>query len=406
MSLPVKILSVLTGLSIAGAQARVWTNDRGVTVSGRLVAAREADVDLKLQDGRVVTVPRTIFSGADQEYIQAWVQSGGTLADADEGGETAPDGSPGMAPAGRMEPNWKAPWPLRTGVTGFLLVKTVQETDELSVYETDHFTIEAPGKLIEAERQAVAHRFESALAALAAMPLNLTVARNPSRKYLVRICLSEAEMNLAPGLRAGRLKFSPTSFTVLLLRNAKGAPLKLTGFDPRFAVTHWVMQALDFEHWLVDGFSAYMSFAPVEKDEIAFGRLPALLASRLPRAVRSGRQALPALADMLARDASHKAAGKDHHLEAAGNGFWADLLWMVYLCHLEGEGKADRLKRYAQTWDAGETAKARSILLDGGTPEEAQEKMAGAWKRYGLKLRFAPPAPPAAEGAEAQPRGL
>lgn len=62
MTVPVKILSVLTGLSLAGSvQARIWTNDRGATVVAVLVAVRDAEVDLKLQDGRIVAVPKNVF---------------------------------------------------------------------------------------------------------------------------------------------------------------------------------------------------------------------------------------------------------------------------------------------------------------------------------------------------------
>ena len=227
MTLPVKILSVLAGLSLAGsARARIWTNDRGATVVAVLVAVRDAEVDLKLQDGRVVAVPKNIFSGADQEYILEWVKAGGTLPDTDVGAENPPvqgDSGRRYVP---LEPNWDAPWPERVVVPGFLLVKTVQETEELSVYETDHFIMESPGKLPEAERMILARRFETILSALAAVPLNLAVARRPSRKYLVRVCFQEEDFNRAPGLRNGHLKFSPTSFTALLLRDKKGKLLK------------------------------------------------------------------------------------------------------------------------------------------------------------------------------------
>ena len=91
MTVPVKILSVLTGLSLAGSvQARIWTNDRGATVVAVLVAVRDAEVDLKLQDGRIVAVPKNVFSGADQAYILEWVKSGGTLPDTDVGAENPP----------------------------------------------------------------------------------------------------------------------------------------------------------------------------------------------------------------------------------------------------------------------------------------------------------------------------
>lgn len=403
MFLPVKILSALVGFSLAGSvHARIWTNDRGATVVGQLVAVREADVDLKLKDGRVVAVPRTIFSGADQTYIQEWVQSGGSLPDTDEGAEqAAADGKEGVQYS-RLVPNWENAWPARAGVTGFLLVKTVQETDDLSIYESDHFLMESVSRLTEAEQQMLTHRFESILAALATLPLNLTLARKPSRKYLIRLCFSEEELDKVPGLRNARIKFSPTSFTALLLRDRKGKAVKMDGVDPRFAVTHWVMQAMDREHWLVDGLSNYMSVAPVEKDEIVLGRMPAKLAGMVPRSIRNGKKALPALADLLARDSSHVVSGHDSRLREQDHLFWAELLWTVYLCHLEGDGSAGRLKRYLQAWEAEDVEKARSILLNGKSAEDVQQDVSDAWKRYGMKLKFAPPSP-ASGKVEASP---
>ena len=393
MTLPVKILSVLAGLSLAGsARARIWTNDRGATVVAVLVA---------VQDGRVVAVPKNIFSGADQEYILEWVKSGGTLPDTDVGAENPPvqgDSGRRYVP---LEPNWDAPWPERVVVPGFLLVKTVQETEELSVYETDHFIMESPGKLPEAERMILARRFETILSALAAVPLNLAVARRPSRKYLVRVCFQEEDFNRAPGLRNGHLKFSPTSFTALLLRDKKGKLLK-PELDPRFAVTHWAAQSMDWDHWLVDGFSAYMAFLPMEKEALVLRKIPERLATRVPRAVRTGREALPALADMLDRDAAHSAAEHGVPTREGKLQYWADLLWMVYWSHLEGNGKAERLRSYLKVRDAEGGGKARAVLLDGKTPEEVQGEMAAAWKKMGLRLRFSQPASAAADGKSAE----
>ncbi len=397
MSVPVKILSVWAGLSLAGSvQARIWTNDRGATVVAVLVAVRDAEVDLKLQDGRVVVVPRKVFSGADQAYILEWAKSGGTLPDTDIGAENPPAQGGAGGSYVPLEPNWDAPWPERCAAPGFLLVKTVQETEDWCVYETDHFMMESPGRLSEAERMALARRFETILSALAAVPVNLAVVRRPSRKYLVRVCFREDEFVRVPGLRRGNLKFSPTSFTVLLLRDKKGKALKLYELDPRFAVTHWAAQSMDLEHWLVDGLSAYMAFLPVEKEALVFRKLPERLSGMLPRAVRAGREPLPALEDLLARDAAHSAE-EGHGLSPKRNAsrYWADLLWAVYWFHLEGEGKAERLRSYLKARDVKGGNRARAALLDGKAPEEAQREMAEAWKKLGVKLKFAPPSPPA-----------
>ena len=69
---------------------------------------------------------------------------------------------------------------------------------------------------------------------------------------------------------------------------------------------------------------------------------------------------------------------------------------------MEGEGKAARLRSYLKAWDAEDARKARGILLDGKSPEEVQQEMAAAWKKLGVKLKFAPPSPPAADKAAAE----
>ena len=98
--------------------------------------------------------------------------------------------------------------------------------------------------------------------------------------------------------------------------------------DPRFAVTHWAAQSMDWDHWLVDGFSAYMAFLPMEKEAPVFRKIPERLAAMVPRAVRTGRETLPALADMLSRDSAHSAA--EHGVSSRGGTlqYWADLLWI------------------------------------------------------------------------------
>lgn len=393
MIVPVKMLAVLAGMCLIGnIQARIWTNDRGVTLVGVLMSVRDTDVDLKLQDGRIVAVPKKIFSGADQSYIQEWVKSGGTLPDTDVGAEnsTVQSGSSGYIP---LAPNWDAPWPSSVESDIFLLIQTVQETDELSVYESDHFIIESPDKLSEKERQTLVLRFESILSALASVPLNLTVARHPSRKYLVRVCFLEEEFEKMPGLRNGNMKFSPTSFTVLLQRDQKGRPQRLSAINPGFAVAHWVAQSMDLDHWLVDGLAMYMSFLPREKETLILRKIPEKLAAKLPRAIRFGKTELPALKDLLARDSVHSLTEHNNsEFEDRSSAEWADLLWAVYWFHLEGEGKATRIRQYLKTREeVGSNSKSLSVLLDGKTVEEVQGEMAQAWLKQGVRLKFAPP---------------
>ncbi len=154
---------------------------------------------------------------------------------------------------------------------------------------------------------------------------------------------------------------------------------------------------MDWDHWLVDGFSAYMAFLPMEKEAPVFRKIPERLAAMVPRAVRTGRETLPALADMLSRDSAHSAV--EHGVSSRGGTlqYWADLLWMVYWSHLEGSGKAERLRSYLRVRDTEGGGKARAVLLDGKTPEDVQREMVAAWKKMGLRLRFSQPASAAAD---------
>ncbi|MFR4416945.1 MAG: hypothetical protein ACLT8E_05930 [Akkermansia sp.] len=337
------------------------------------MAVRDAEVDLKLQDGRVVAVPRNIFSGADQEYILEWAKSGGTLPDTDVGAENPPvqgDSGNRYVP---LEPNWGAPWPERVAGPDFLLVKTVQETEDLSVYETDHFIMESSGNLSEAERMALARRFETILSALASVPLNLAVARRPSRKYLVRVCFREEDFNRAPGLRNGHLKFSPTSFTTLLLRDKKGRLLKPDELDPRFAVTHWAAQSMDWEHWLVDGFFRVHGFSSHGEGGDGIWKLPGRLHDA--PAVRQGPS--PALADLLARipfiPPQAMASFKGGRVPVLGRSVMDGVLVPF------GRGRrAERLRRYLEAWDA-EDVNGRTLFCW----TEGSGRVSGKWPRTG-----------------------
>ncbi len=381
------LLAIVSLFIIGQADARVWTNSKGATVTAKLIAVRATEVDLQLPNGRIVSVERTIFSGEDQNYIQQWEQSGGNMTEPEEVGDIINVGGMSLRQV-NLIPNWDAPWPQKAGFKDLQLIQTVQESDELCVYESDLFIFESPIPLHEEERRQLTKRFEMSLRALAEMPLNLTVARKPSRKYLVRVCFSQKEMAEVHGLQRGRVKFTPTSFTALLLRDKRDQAQNLDELDTRFAVTHWALQTLDLDHWLVDAFSEYMEFLPVEDNQINFTQVPKFMAKSLPKDIKSGKKKLKTLDSILARkdvhlSAMHEESSKDKELQ-----YWTDLLWLVYLCHLEDEGKATRFRAYVKTLSEYNSDLAQKELLKGETTHELQADMVKAWKKLGVQLQF------------------
>lgn len=81
--------------------------------------------------------------------------------------------------------------------------------------------------------------------------------------------------------------------------------------------------------------------------------------------------------------ALHEESTKDKELQ-----YWTDLLWLVYLCHLEDEGKATRFRAYVKTLSEQNSTAARQELLKGTTILEMQSDLVKAWKKFGVKLQF------------------
>jgi hypothetical protein len=361
--------------------ARTWTNDNGITLEGALAGIREGEIDLLLQDGRVVSIPRPVLSGSDEEYVAEWERR---LSD----GEVLPTPDPNEIPqeptaSSQVVPtNWMSPWPRVAGGSTAVAPKLVQQQPDLVVYETPHFRWESPKTLTNEELEYLSGAMESSLSVLAALPMNLRLALDPPAHYVVRIYFDPDEWKALGGEHRERVKVEETHFMIFLKRNAQGKPEELSGVRPLHMVSHWVFQFLGSTYWLNEGMACYLDALPRTKLTLSFKDDLQRVAYTLPRSIRKGSIALPPLQAVMTQQGTPRADEKTRlRYEAAA------VIVSTYFTRLEDHGERRHLRKYLQEVQRG-NANPTEILLDSRTWKQLEGDIAKAWKKYGVIVRF------------------
>lgn len=353
-------------------QARTWTNDSGATVSGTLIGAREKEVDLKMDDGSLVTFPRSILSGEDEQYVANWAMEKGFEA-AGNGPYNTPIGKDGVVSFSKQAGNWEKPWPQFVTIHP-IPVTIQQENDTLCLYQTDNFTFESGRPLLREELTALASEMQSCFTTLAQIPLNLNLASQPRRKYTVRIHFDKNEYIKAGGIAGQRFTAQPTYILVLLQRSSKNRPVDLRKLDAMHELTHWVTQFVGNNFWLNEGLARYMELVIRERGKLRFDNDLNRVALSIPRIYRRGWEPLPPLREVLNGSETDES-------ERMG---LASLAVATYFFRFDGAGDAARIKAYTKAVQDGEkdTSKLEAILLDGRTWEELENDIRKSWKNY------------------------
>jgi hypothetical protein len=68
-ALPLAAVALLSSILLLQAQPRVWTSADGRQLTGELIRWDDQSVVVRRNDGRVVTIPRTLLNEADQEFL-------------------------------------------------------------------------------------------------------------------------------------------------------------------------------------------------------------------------------------------------------------------------------------------------------------------------------------------------
>lgn len=349
---------------LQGVEGRTWTNDTGVTVDAELMAAREREVVLKIRDGSLVTVQRNVLSAEDEQYVVEWIAQKGPDAD-----PPLPSGTP----SARMGDAWSGPWP-KSVTVGTVQVTIRQQRQDFAQYQTDHFVFESDRPLLEVELKRLAGEMETCLAALAALPLNLTLASKPERKYTVRVFFDKEGYDRAGGETGTRVSTQQTYLPVLLERSSRGVPRHLSRLDAMHATTHWVAQFMGEDFWLNEGLARYMELSTRDGNRVLLNNDLNRVALSVPRIYRRGWEAFPPLPDVLR---SH--TGKS---SAAMNA--AVLTVATYFFRFDGEGDGAKIKAYIKAIQDGEKdqAKLDSILLGSRSWQELEKDILHAWRKY------------------------
>ncbi len=364
------------------AQARTWTNVKGSTISAKLLSVEGEEILLLLEDGRQVKINKAILSGADIDYIQEWVNSEGSLIDNEFQLKEADD------KLVRIQDEWGKQWLKSVEPLDLVAVNQVATQQNDFVYESPNFIFQSEIEPTGIELSKLALRFEYGLKVLSALPLNIIVAKRPSRKFIVNLCYDEAKMDEFQGIRDFRVSFLPTSFQVLMKRDEKGKEVALNDIRPLFALTHWANQSVDRPHWFVDALSYYMKLAPEKKGAVVFDEMPQVVAKKLLKEVKSGKIKLPPLRLILDIPSNHVVAD-NHHLNFQDDVYHqGSVLILVYLVHNDQGKHLSKLIDYLKLSDEGKEKEGRKILLEGFDIKDFQDKLIKYWKKFGVNLQF------------------
>lgn len=393
------LLLTLTGIVAASSvlEARVWTNGNGATISGNLVEVRDAELDILLADGRRVTIPRKILSGVDNAYADEWLRrSRDGEGPPPEDQFPQPQQVTDTSTDKKVVPtNWMDPWPKKSGYDGVIMFKVLQQLDGYSVYESDHFRIESPKPLDRTELDALFIRFESALAALAALPFNLRLAMAPPVRYVIRVSFDDAGWKESGGGDGEMIGVSGTHFIVRLNRTDPDFPVSIelrkratipdfSYLKPIHIMTHWVMQFLGKIYWLNEGLASYMEVMPEKEGMFDYEHDIALSARSVPRTIRKSSLSLPSLEKILTQEGAPQGSERDLMRMKAGV-----LLVTVFFIRMDrGGGEMKNLRRYLQQIQRDGKGNPVELLLDGRTWKELENEIVDAWRPHRVILKF------------------
>ena len=364
------------------AEGRTWRNDVGVEMEGELFLLREKDAVLKLPDGRKALVPLKVLSGEDMTYVREWEQSGKNISE-DEAGLNEQELRQGFGEKS-SKAHLKSRWLDKVSIKDVFFFKTIQESPDFYVYESDHFHIESPRKLHDGEKKHLVSIFEGGVSVLSELPFDLPLARlQAGVMYTIQVFFDASEYEKAGGDKKSRVSMTPSRFLVLLKRNSQGKSRGLDGVKTIGILSKWVSQFSGDVYWLGEGFSKYMQLIPVKKHTYDFSDW-SRIASSIPGPIRRQRLPLPILEKLMTK----KGDVSLEKSERGRNGMsYGALLAFIYFARMEGEGNRENLRKYMNALQSGKD-NPLEILLNQRSWKDVELEMILAWKKYGVSLRF------------------
>ncbi len=373
------------------AEIRFWTDVQNRKIEARMLGMEGEAVILELIDGRKIPYPLAKLSAADAEYVKS--QSAVTV------GKPATETDTAL--------NFDAPWPERIKFSEDPEIVVVEEDAKKKnfIYESANYRYTCDVRLAKSVVKSFAVMFEATHLFCRSLPLAIDGGDKTDGKHQILLFEKIEDYMKAGGLPQSAGVFIGGKGLVMVPLDSLG----VRSVGSRYVLdrdkssktlphelTHQLTPDAYFRTaalgWFSEGLAEYVAVTPYRSGAFAVKNnyrdiidyVTAYGDKNKGGRALGNEISLPSLKTFMLQSYST-------FLEQTQLNYGGSLLITYYFLQMDGEGDGKRIKEFLKGLRKGKSREeALTVLLDGQTFEELQEKIAKAWSRKGIDLTFAP----------------
>jgi hypothetical protein len=392
----------LFGAFGGAAEVRVWTDAQDRKVEAALIKADDANVVLKLKNGKELPYPLDKLSAADRKYVE---DNKVFLTDETK---ILEDEKPKKNPESVKTTdalNFDAPWPERVTFTEDPEIKTVEEDagKKRFVYESANYRYVCDVRLAQSVVKGFAVMFEATHLYCRTLPLALNGGNKDEAKNEIILFEKFDDYVQAGGPPSSAGVFMGSRGIVMVPLTSLGVRPVGSGYmldrdksnrTLPHELAHQLTPGSYYDQgargWFTEGLAEYVGVTPYRAGSYN---------------IRGNQNDIIGYATEYGIDGREgRALGKEIRIQGlkkfmlqeysdftdnANHNYGCGLLITNYFFHMDGEGDAKRIKAYLKALQEGKDAeKSLDILLDGRTFEKLEEDIVKAWGRKGIDFTF------------------
>lgn len=394
-------------LTLSPLSARTWTSTDGKEVEAVLVRSEEGKVTLKRStDGKTFSLPFSILSQADQEFIATQEKSEAPESDKKEGTAKKTTDT-------EFTDTFGEDWPALVKIKrdfDITKVEMDEEDPDRFVYHSRHFEFIADTGLSNSVIKRFAEIFEVTLQYMQELPISSQKALKHTAEVRKQILLfSKNDKYHAAGgpigsagvyMRRGNDEKILVKMTALGLKKL-GSRFTLDRDKQNKTLPHEIVHMFTdpcyFEvgarGWFSEGLAEYVAVTPYRGGNYS---VRGNRSDIVEYVTQYGKDGSGGRALLVGKDTIKVGPIKDFFLIDYGNftangnhNYGVAALITYYFFHLEGKEDRTNITNFMKALQAGKKGEeALEVLLNGRSYEELEEDIQKAWRTRGVPLKF------------------
>lgn len=368
-------------LVVAADDLRTWTDVQGRALKASFVASSNGNVQLRLENGTLSTVPIERLSPPDRQYV----------AD-------IPKQDPASASA--------MPWPADVALKGMPEVKTVKEDAEGGefIYETDHYEFRCDAKLGASLVREFARLFEATYLLNRQLPLNLEPQPESGRKKFLALLFKEKQDYYDAGAIPGSAGVYMGGQQCLMV------PMESLGVrqvGKRFSLDrdadnttliheithqmmhHWIPK---LPTWYIEGSAEYVAAAKYRQGRFSLNRMGDNVVQYLKanKGVWDKKWTMWHVNHLMQIDGEYWSSAIGADKEVSIRNYASSAILTFYFYHLDDTGEGKHIINYLKDIKSGTLQRlaAQRHLIRGRAYSAIEKELAQKMRRWGLDLDF------------------